>query len=185
MAYAAGIITGSCGPNYVFEMPDTKINDKQFKIIINALLANSKIKGVTLKFPINNLTNSSLEAIATAIKDPAFPPYVTIDLSGSTKFTDAGAAALLAALSDKKCNLSFHIKLPENPRMVNAEIMKELNEKITDNNKHYQPEPEVTKSKKKMGLGGIFTKKAAKVTKNKSAESKTKDKKAYTRLNSN
>lgn len=162
-AFGAGIIHGDCGNDCVFELKDMKIDDKHFQILLDALTtknngSKSKPENITLKFPVNNLTNDSLQALAHALLNKNFPQNVTIDLSQSTGFNDAGVKKLIESLSDKKCNLSVNIKLPENPRMVQAELMHEFNVKMKANQKHYRPAS--PKPKRKAAKSTLFKSKA-------------------------
>lgn len=175
-AFGAGIINGDCGNNCVFELDGMKIDDKHFRILLDALTTKtngnkSKPENITLKFPVNNLTNDSLEALAHSLLNTNFPQHVTIDLSQSTGFSDAGIKKLIGSLSHDKCNLSVNIILPKNPRMVQTELMHEFNVKMMANQKQYHPAS--PKPKRKAAKSSLFKSK----TDEKKLEKKEKIKK--------
>ena len=116
-AYEAGMLTGCCGPKYIFTVEGLRLRDKDFKRLLHGLTARkSKCpEGVTLYYPGSKLTDESLEALSVALKDPKFPRKVTIDISDSPDINESGLRTLLNTLADENCNASFTIKLA-NPR---------------------------------------------------------------------
>lgn len=143
-AYAVGIVTGTCGADEVFELPYMSLNDDQFYVLIAALTTKSQCetgcpKRITFKFPDNHLTDKSLEAIAKAVKDDKFPEGVTIDLSGSNRFTDAGAKILLEALADERCNHSVEIKLPIGRCHIHPDLVQSINNQLQENRTQRRP----------------------------------------------
>lgn len=183
-AFAAGIVAGDCGDNPIFELGiDTlKLDDKNFRILLDAMTTKASNRkeepeNITLKFPDNRLTNTSLEALAHALTNANFPQHVTIDLSRSAGFSNSGVEKLLETLSDEKCNLSVNIMMPKNPRMVKPQLLNELTAKLSENQHRYQYEQQ--HQKKKATKNRLFKRKedgeekAVKITKKEKAPRKT------------
>lgn len=189
-AYASGIVTGTCEDKAILEMPVNVIHDKHFMIIIDALTRHirgkeKKSSNFTLKFPTSQLTDKSLEALANAIKNDNFPAYVTIDLSSSNRITDAGVKTLLDALSDKQCNLSVNIKLPENPRRINPALIKELNTKLEENKSQYIHAPDspiINKTGNKKSRKTVFSRDHGNAKSKKNEKTEDKNNKQYFKL---
>lgn len=201
-AYAAGIITGTCKPGFVFDFNKMQISDTQFKIIIEALITrsmNRKIKPEKFLFNLSthNLTDESLVLLGKALNHKRFPAHISIDLSSAINITNAGANVLLEALRRDTCNLSVVIKMPHNPKFIEPGLLRELNSQLNDNLANYKPAKTipskskttnraVTKQSKaekpateeKKARKGLFTAKKKSTTTKKEANSK----RSYTKV---
>lgn len=145
-AYASGIVTGTCAPGHEFDLniPAAKLNDNQFRVLVEALRTkgfNRKVApaNMTIKVTANTLTDESLFMLGKNLNHKRFPEYITFDLSAATHFTDAGAKALLDALQRETCNLSVGIIMPKNPRNIDTALLEQINAQLQDNITSYKP----------------------------------------------
>jgi hypothetical protein len=152
-AYAAGIVSGTCKPGFVFDFNEMQISDTQFKIMIEALITrsmNRKIKPEKFSFNLSthNLTDESLVLLGKALNHKRFPAHISIDLSSANNITNAGANVLLKALRRDTCNLSVVIKMPHNPKFIEPGLLRELNSQLNENLTNYKPTKKISSNKK-------------------------------------
>lgn len=160
-AYASGIITGTCPPGYDFDLnlPDMKLNDNQFRMLVEALLQKGLNRDVnpanmTIKVAANTLTDESLFILGKNLNHKRFPEFITFDLSAATHFTNAGAKALLDALRRDTCNLSVGIIMPNNPRNIDTQLLEQINAQLQENITNYKSVEKVAQkpAKKKLAV---------------------------------
>lgn len=166
-AIAESILSGCCGNDCVFNppFPELKLDDTQFKIMLDALWTkpicreDQRARGVIFNFPENILSDASLSHLSKVIKDRNFSHAVVIDLSDSKTFTNAGAHELLTALNTLAAlnldeldylpgGMGITIKLPDNPNMVDKELLRQINERQKENRERYMEFYEKHYSKK-------------------------------------